>query len=196
MMVSAIVEKSGLSYFNASFSYEKSDGKEKLTVKVERLYVERKKISYGFVPERRLKPIVNWQEVKDLEDENNELKKKLKEFILALLSGDPKKIAEKAEELLEAYLSPEKVAKRILDFAKAISGYDKTKIPLLKEAVNEGFNEIKKIFGKLPDISKKTYDLVMKGFDEWENESPAICVYSEQEKINYYKEELSMEFVA
>ncbi len=196
MMVSAIVEKSGLSYFNASFSYEKSDGKEKLTVKVERLYVERKKISYGFVPERRLKPIVNWQEVKDLEDENNELKKKLKEFILALLSGDPKKIAEKAEELLEAYLSPEKVAKRILDFAKAISGYDKTKIPLLKEAVNEGFNEIKKIFGKLPDISKKTYDLVMKGFDEWENESSAICVYSEQEKINYYKEELSMEFVA
>ena len=196
MMVSAIVEKSGLSYFNASFSYEKSDGKEKLTVKVERLYVEKEKISYGFVPERRLKPIVNWQEVKDLEDENNELKKKLKEFILALLSGDPKKIAEKAEELLEAYLSPEKVAKRILDFAKAISGYDKTKIPLLKEAVNEGFNEIKKIFGKLPDISKKTYDLVMKGFDEWENESPAICVYSEQEKINYYKEELSMEFVA
>ncbi|MCD6449970.1 MAG: hypothetical protein J7L34_05635 [Thermotogaceae bacterium] len=196
MMVSAVVEKSGLSYLNASFSYEKSDGKEKLTVKVEKLYVEREKISYGFVPEKSLKPVVDWQEVENPKDENDQLKKKLKEFILALLSGDPEKIAKKAKELLEAYLSPEKVAKKILNFAKAISGYDKSKIPLLKEAVNEGFDEVKKIFGELPDVSKKTYDLVMKGFNEWEKESPKIQMYSEQTHINYFKEAVSIELVA
>jgi len=195
-MVSAVVEKSGLSYLNASFSYEKSDDKEKLTVKVERLYVEKEKISYGFVPEKSLKPAVDWQTVEDLKEDSDKLKKKVMELILALLSGDPKKVAKKSMEFLKEHLSPEKVAKRILEFAKAISGYDKSKIPLLKEAVEEGFNEVRKILGELPDVSKKTHDLVMEGFDKWENESPEISVYSEQTKLSYYEEEISIEFVA
>ena len=196
MMVNAIVERSGLSYLNASFSYEKTDGKEKLTVKVERLYVEKRKISYGFIPERRLSPAVNWRTIEDSKEETDKLKMKLLELILSFLTGDTKKIAKESKEFLENYLSPEKVAKRILDFAKAISGYDKSKIPLLKKAVNEGFKEAEKILGELPDVSKKTYTLVMKGFEEWENESPNISVYSEQTKLNYYEEEVSIELVA
>ena len=36
----------------------------------------------------------------------------------------------------------------------------------------KGFKEAEKAWGgKLPEISQKTYDEVLKRFDEWENES-------------------------
>jgi hypothetical protein len=39
----------------------------------------------------------------------------------------------------------------------------------LKNAIIQGFKEAKKEFGgKLPDISQRTYDEVMKKLDEWE----------------------------
>ena len=66
--------------------------------------------------------------------------------------------------------SPEVVAGNILDMAKALSGGDASKINLLKDAVKKGFAEAEKEWGgKLPSITDETYDLVMKGFDEWEN---------------------------
>ena len=61
------------------------------------------------------------------------------------------------------------VSERILDFAKAISGNDKTKIGELKDAITQGFKEAEKAFGgKLPDISQRTIDEVMRKLDEWE----------------------------
>src|SRR5690554_939446 len=64
----------------------------------------------------------------------------------------------------------EEVAEKIVDFAKAISGGDKSKIALLKDAVQQGFAEAKQILGgTLPQISEDTYDEVMRRFDEWEN---------------------------
>ena len=63
----------------------------------------------------------------------------------------------------------DKTAGRILDFAKAMSGGDPSKIGLLKDAVMKGFKEAESMWvGKLPDISQKTLDKVMDGFDEWE----------------------------
>lgn len=67
--------------------------------------------------------------------------------------------------------SVESVSDRMIDFAKAISGGDKSKIALLKEAVEKGFKEAEKAFGgKLPEISYKTLERTMEKFDEWENE--------------------------
>jgi hypothetical protein len=61
------------------------------------------------------------------------------------------------------------VSERIVAFAKAVSGNDKTKIGELKEAIIQGFKEAEKAFGgKLPDISQSTYDEVMKQLDQWE----------------------------
>lgn len=61
------------------------------------------------------------------------------------------------------------VSERIVSFAKAVSGDDKSKIGQLKEAIIQGFKEAEKAFGgKLPDISQDTYDEVMKQLDEWE----------------------------
>jgi len=70
----------------------------------------------------------------------------------------------------DGYWGVNKTAERLLDFAKTISGGDPTKIETLKTAFKEGFEKAKEAFGgTLPDISQKTYDKVMEGFDAWQN---------------------------
>ncbi len=68
------------------------------------------------------------------------------------------------------YWGVNKTAERLIDFAKTISGGDPSKIETLKNAFKEGFEQAKEAFGgTLPDISQKTYDKVMEGFDAWQN---------------------------
>ncbi|MEG1476335.1 MAG: hypothetical protein RSC38_01250 [Oscillospiraceae bacterium] len=63
------------------------------------------------------------------------------------------------------------VSERILDMAKSLSGGDASKFAELKNAVKKGFDAAEKAWGdKLPEISGKTYDKVMEGFDAWEKE--------------------------
>jgi hypothetical protein len=72
--------------------------------------------------------------------------------------------------------SAEKVSDRIVDFAKAISGGDKSKLDLLKASIDQGFKAAEADFGdKLPEISKKTHELIMAKLDAWahEGETPA-----------------------
>lgn len=68
----------------------------------------------------------------------------------------------------DGYWGVEKTADRIIEFAKAISGGDPSKLKLLKDAVKEGFDMAEETLGELPEISKKTYTRVMEKFDEWE----------------------------
>lgn len=69
-------------------------------------------------------------------------------------------------------LSAEAVSDRIVDFAKSISGGDKEKLALLRDAIEEGFQQAKEMMGgELPDISNKTYELIQEKLDAWENES-------------------------
>ncbi len=66
-------------------------------------------------------------------------------------------------------LSPESVSDNIVAFAKALSGEDKSKLSLLRQAIDDGFAEAEKAWGgKLPEISQQTYDLVMEKLDAWE----------------------------
>lgn len=59
------------------------------------------------------------------------------------------------------------VSTRIVEFAKAFAGDDKEMLGKMRSAIEEGFKEAEKAFGgQLPDISKKTYDEVMKQMDE------------------------------
>lgn len=65
-------------------------------------------------------------------------------------------------------MGAEAVSNRIVDFAIAISGGDPAQYDKLKAAIEKGFGEAKKALGgELPDISKKTYDLVMEKLDKW-----------------------------
>ena len=81
---------------------------------------------------------------------------------------------QKTELTEEEYLQlidPEIVANRILDFAKGISGGDPSKIDLLEGAVIKGFKEAERILGELPQVSKKTFELVKEGFRQWREEA-------------------------
>lgn len=79
-----------------------------------------------------------------------------------------------AQEAISAdgYWGVDKTSERIVDFAKALSGGDKSKIDTLRNAFKEGFEQAKKAFGgELPEISQQTYDKVMQGFDDWSTEA-------------------------
>ena len=42
----------------------------------------------------------------------------------------------------------------------------------MKAAFEKGYKMAEKTWGgKLPDISRQTYDAVLKGFDDWKNEA-------------------------
>ncbi|GHU53362.1 hypothetical protein AGMMS49975_11210 [Clostridia bacterium] len=85
------------------------------------------------------------------------------------LKVDEKTVADAKSDISEkGYYGVEATSKRILDFAKAISGGDASKIGLLRDAVEKGFAAAEKAWGdKLPDITQKTHEAVMKGFDDW-----------------------------
>lgn len=76
------------------------------------------------------------------------------------------------EEISEdGFWGVNQTADRILEFAKTISGGDKSKYDLIKGAIEEGYSEAKKAFGDtLPEISEKTLERVLKGLEEWKNE--------------------------
>ena len=53
------------------------------------------------------------------------------------------------------------------DFATALTGGDPDKIEEMRSAFLKGYKQAEKTWGgNLPDISKQTYDAVMKGFDD------------------------------
>jgi len=71
----------------------------------------------------------------------------------------------------DGYFGVNKTSERIIDFAKALSGGDKSKLETLRNAFKEGFESAKEAFGgELPEISQQTYDKVMQGFDDWASE--------------------------
>lgn len=62
------------------------------------------------------------------------------------------------------------LSQNILDFAKAVSGSDPSKIKEMKEAFLKGFSEAERVWGgTLPEISYRTKEAVLAGFEEWEN---------------------------
>lgn len=103
-----------------------------------------------------------------LKEQGMEFKKSAKGKYDAKVSDE---IRQKAEDLIseDGELGIKKVSDRIIEFAKAISGGDKSKIPELRGAIEAGFKAAEKVIGDLPEISNKTHDLIMEKLDEWEN---------------------------
>lgn len=77
-----------------------------------------------------------------------------------------------AEDISEdGYWGVKQTSERIIDFAKALTGGDASKAEEMRNAIKKGFGAASKAWGdKLPDISQRTYDAVMKGIDDWKNE--------------------------
>lgn len=65
----------------------------------------------------------------------------------------------------------EAVSDRIVDFAKAVSGGDRSKLAELTAAIDKGFKLASKALGgELPSISNQTYNRIMEKLDNWKNE--------------------------
>ena len=72
----------------------------------------------------------------------------------------------------DGYWGVEATSDRILDFAKALTGGDPSKIEEMREAFEKGFKQATETWGgELPEISQKTYDAVMSKFDAWSAEA-------------------------
>lgn len=67
----------------------------------------------------------------------------------------------------DGYWGVKQTSGRILDFAKALTGGDPDKVEDMRKAFEKGYKQAEKTWGgELPEISKQTYDAVMKGFDD------------------------------
>ena len=67
----------------------------------------------------------------------------------------------------DGYWGVEQTSDRIIDFAKALAGDDADQLEKMRSAFEKGYKQAEKTWGgKLPDISQKTYDAVMKKFDD------------------------------
>lgn len=75
--------------------------------------------------------------------------------------------AQAQEDISEnGYWGVYQTSERILDFAKALAGDDPDKLESMRAAFEKGYAQAEKTWGgELPEISKQTYDAVMKGFD-------------------------------
>lgn len=77
------------------------------------------------------------------------------------------KLQAQADIAEDGYWGVEQTSSRILDFATALTGGDPDKIEEMRAAFKKGYEQAEKTWGgKLPDISQRTYDAVMKGFDD------------------------------
>ena len=66
-------------------------------------------------------------------------------------------------------MSADAVSDRIVNFAIAFAEKDPSKLPMLRSAIEAGFEAAAKAFGgMLPDISFRTYDLIVEKLDAWE----------------------------
>ena len=84
-----------------------------------------------------------------------------------------------AQEAIEegGAFSVEAVATRLLDFAVAISGGDPSRINVLRRAVERGFEAAERQWGgELPEISQRTREAVMEGFDQWQEAGNASAI--------------------
>lgn len=70
----------------------------------------------------------------------------------------------------DGYWGVEQTSDRIVSFATALAGDDSKALEKMRDAFKKGYDQAQKQWGgKLPDISKRTYDAVMKKFDEVQN---------------------------
>lgn len=67
----------------------------------------------------------------------------------------------------DGYWGVKQTSERILSFATSLAGNDSKNLEKMRDAFLKGYEKAEKTWGgKLPDISKRTYDAVLEGFDK------------------------------
>jgi len=167
--------------YNLNKKSEKKDKNNKsiennLAVKVKKDNPINNKITYTELSTKNMKTVALLK--KDMEKSYSNLKKLINDLILKQNSLNKKTTNPRKEVSVNAKkeiqeggrFSPENLSDNIVDFAKNISGGNKSKFKELKNAIIKGFKEAEKILGgELPEISNKTYDLVMEKMEDWKS---------------------------
>ena len=66
----------------------------------------------------------------------------------------------------DGYWGVKQTSDRIVSFATALAGDDQKQLEKMRDAFLKGYKQAEKTWGgKLPDISKRTYDAVLEKFD-------------------------------
>lgn len=86
---------------------------------------------------------------------------------------DPATKAQAQADIAEdGYWGVNQTSQRILDFATALTGGDPDKIEEMRAAFEKGYAQAKKTWGgDLPEISQKTYEAVLEGFDKMKQDA-------------------------
>ncbi|MBQ8983250.1 MAG: hypothetical protein IJ079_06645 [Lachnospiraceae bacterium] len=86
---------------------------------------------------------------------------------------DDETVAQAQKDIAEdGYWGVKQTSDRLLDFAKALTGGDASKVEQMRDAIKKGFDEAKKLWGgELPEISQQTYDATMEKLDAWAKEA-------------------------
>ena len=84
-----------------------------------------------------------------------------------MLEEQDAKAQAQADIAEDGYWGVEQTSQRIIDFATALTGGDPSKVEEMREAFKKGYAMAEEKWGgELPEISKKTYEAVMKKFDD------------------------------
>lgn len=97
---------------------------------------------------------------------------KLKELYQNLEVDDSTRLNAQQEISEDGYWGVKQTSARAIEFAKALSGGDPSKIALLRNSIEEGYKAAEKAWGgELPEISKQTLEATLKGLDDWAKEA-------------------------
>ncbi|MBN2899515.1 MAG: hypothetical protein JXO44_12145 [Clostridia bacterium] len=176
--------------------YEKSEVAEEEETKSLETYGKEAKIKYAAdiaaveemkrALDKKMKNSFLQMAIDSLGEQQTGIKAKL-EAILKENSGEiTDEMIEQAKEDVseDGYYGVEATAKRLVDFAKALSGGDPDKAEMLKDAFLDGFKQAEELWGDdLPEISQKTKTRTEELFDVWINGTEAVAEGSEDTEL-------------
>lgn len=97
---------------------------------------------------------------------------KLKEFYQNLKVDDATRLKAQDDISEDGFWGVKQTSERAINFAKALSGGDPSKIPLLRNSIEEAYKAAEKSWGgELPELSKQTHAATLKGLDDWANQA-------------------------
>lgn len=97
---------------------------------------------------------------------------KLKEFYQNLEVDEDTRLTAQQEVSEDGFWGVKQTSERAIEFAKALSGGDPSKIELIKGAIEDGYKAAEKAWGgELPEICRQTQAATLKGLDDWAAEA-------------------------
>jgi len=101
---------------------------------------------------------------------------KLKDFYQNLQVDDATRLKAQQDISTDGFWGIKQTSERAIEFAKALSGGDPSKISLLRNSIIEAYKAAEKTWGgELPEICRQTQEATLKGLDDWAQEAAQMA---------------------